>query len=244
LRIVLKDPGMPEVRLLQPTITQVQLQRQDGSWITIWSDPAGKTVKLTSDGAEVTLDTVSLEPGTYVGTRLLVSAISVEVDVNRDGDTEDNNVEIVLTEEEFQSLPVKEKPQTTLVAPSAPEKPPEPPRPPAPTANRTPPKPSASTDNETPLLKPPGPTDNRTAPPEPQEPGVPYKIEGGLVYTGKYLDEKHTILNEKYLIPLWQSNFVYGGSGGEIIYDFTLSPLEPKGEQISVKISVVTPAAK
>ncbi|MEW5922341.1 MAG: copper amine oxidase N-terminal domain-containing protein, partial [Bacillota bacterium] len=119
LQIVLKDVGFPEVKYLQPTIKEVQLQDESGKWITIWSSPEGKAVKLTPEGAEVVLATVSVPAGTFVGTRLLVSTIDVEADINRDGDTSDKNVEIILTEEEFQSLPQKEKPQ----APQKPQAP-------------------------------------------------------------------------------------------------------------------------
>lgn len=182
LEIVFKDPGLPEVKYLQPTTKEVQMLNEGGRWITIWSSPEGKTVKLTPDGAEVVLDTVSVEAGTYVGTRLLVSSIDVEVDINRDGDTLDKNVEIVLTREEFERLPPKNKP--------------------------------------------------------PGELGV--RIEGGLVYMGQYLDEKHTATPNGYIEPKLEAPFVYGGSGGKIIYDFTLHPLEPKHEQISVKVSTTT----
>lgn len=182
LELVFKDTGMPEVKYLQPTIKEVQLKHESGKWITIWSNPEGKTMKLTPDGAKVVLDTVSVESGTYAGTRLLVSSIDVEVDVNRDGDTLDKNVEIVLTKEEFERLPPKNEP--------------------------------------------------------PGELGV--RMEGGLVYMGQYLDEKHTATPNEYLEPKLEAPFVYGGSGGKIIYDFTLHPLEPKNEQISVEVSTIT----
>ena len=98
LRIVFKDQGIPEVKHLRPTITEIQLQREDGEWMPLWSDPNGITLTLTADGAEVELDTVFLDPGTYIGTRLRVTTIDVEVDVNRDGDTLDIHVEIVVPE--------------------------------------------------------------------------------------------------------------------------------------------------
>lgn len=210
LQIVFKDPGLPEVKYLQPTIKEVQLQNEGGKWITIWSNPEGKTVKLTPDGAEVVLDAVSVEAGTYVGTKLLVSTIDVEADINRDGDTLDKNVEVILTLEEFNSLPPKEKPQAPQ-QPQAPEKSQE--------------------------------------PEKPQKPQAPYRIEGGLVYMGEYLNETHTAtppywdgvhFDEIYIFPLWEDNFVYNGRGGKIIYDFTLHPLKPKHEQISVEVSTTT----
>jgi hypothetical protein len=78
----LKDFGLPEVKYLQPTIKEVQLQNEGKEWITIWSNPEGKALKLTPDGAEKVLDTVSVPAGTYIGTRLLVITIDVEVDTN------------------------------------------------------------------------------------------------------------------------------------------------------------------
>lgn len=125
LQVVFKDPGMPNVRCLQPTVKEIQLHNEDGSWVTIWSDPEGKTVELTPDGAEVLLDTVSLEAGTYVGTRLLVSSVYVEVDINRDGDILDENEEIILTEAEIKSLPPLDT-DTSQQKPEPPEKPEEP----------------------------------------------------------------------------------------------------------------------
>jgi hypothetical protein len=212
LQIVLKDVGFPEVKYLQPTIKEVQLQDESGKWITIWSSPEGKAVKLTPDGAEVVLDTVSVAAATFVGTRLLVSTIDVEADINRDGDTSDKNVEIILTEEEFQSLPQKEKPQA-------------------------PQKPQAPVEGG---QQPPGDQQPPEEPKAPQEPQAPFRIEGGLVYTGDYLDEKHTVTLNDYIVPLFEDKFVYSGSGGKIIYDFTLHPLKPKHEQISVEVFTTT----
>src|SRR3990172_8750919 len=117
LQIVLKDFGLPEVKYLQPTIKEIQLQSENGTWITIWSKSEGKTLKLTTDGATVELDKVNVKAGTYIGTRLMVSTIDVEADINRDGDTSDKNVQIILTEDEFNSLPQKEKPQAPAGAP-------------------------------------------------------------------------------------------------------------------------------
>jgi len=61
---------------------------------------------------------------------------------------------------------------------------------------------------------------------------------------GEYLDEKFYAsfdnLDDGYIVPLWETDFTYGGSGGKIIYDFTLHPLEPKGEQISVTVSTAS----
>lgn len=209
LEIVLKDVGLPEVKYLQPTIMEIQLKDQSGKWITIWNSTEGKTVKLTTDGAEVVLDRVNVKTGTYTETRMLVPTIDVVADINRDGDALDKNVQIILTEEEFASLPQQEKPQ----------KPEEPQQPPAPQ--------------------------------EPQLPPGVIKIEGGLVYMNEYLDEVHTatppyfdgIHNDTYLYPALKADFVYDGSGGKIIYDFTLHPLKPKHEQISIEVSTTTPPA-
>jgi hypothetical protein len=190
LQIVLKDFGLPEVKYLQPTIKEIQLQNEGGEWITIWSSTEGKTLKLTTDGATVVLDKVSVKAGTYVGTRLMVSTIDVEADINRDGDTSDKNVQIIITEAEFNSLPPKEKPQA----------------------------PGGASQGG-------------------QEPSPPFRKEGGYVYMDNYLDEKHTVTLNRYLVPLFESKFVYSGNGGKIIYDFTLQPLLPKEEQIVVNVS-------
>jgi hypothetical protein len=221
LQIVLKDVGFPEVKYLQPTIKEIQLKNEAGNWITIWSSSEGKTIKLTPDGAEIVLDRVRVEPGNYIETRMLVSSIDVEADINRDGDTLDKNVQIILTEEEFAALPHGEKPKAPS-APAAPQKPEAPPEPE---------KPSAPSQ-----------------PSEPQLPPGVIKIEGGLVYMDKYLDEVHTVTppyfdgihNDTYFYPIFKTNFIYSGSGGKMIYDFTLHPLLPKHEQISVEVSTIT----
>ncbi len=282
LQIALKDVGFPEVKYLQPTIKEVQLQDESGKWTTIWSSPDGKTVKLTPDGAEVLLDIVQVEAGAYIGTKLMVRTIEVEVDINRDGDTSDKNVEIILTEAEFQSLPQKEKPQAPQKPqapekpeapkePEAPEKPQPPEKPQAPQKPQAPKKPEAPQEPERPT-EPQAPTGREQQPPEkpqeperppepqqpekppepqkpeeppepsaPPEPQAPYRIKGGLVYTGEYLDEKHTVTLSDYIVPLFGDKFIYGGSGGKIIYDFTLHPLLPKHEQISVEVSTESP---
>lgn len=262
LQIVLKDVGFPEVKYLQPTIKEFQLQKEDGSWTTIWSSSKGKTVKLTPDSTEVVLDIVNVPAGTYIGTKLMVSTIDVEVDINRDGDTEDKSVEIILTEEEFASLPQKEKPQAPQ-KPQAPEKPSAPQKPEAPEKPQPPEKPSgpdsppndltgAATDGQQPPEQPKEPErpSEPPQPPEPEAPGepsappepqAPYRIEGGLVYTGEYLDEKHTVTLSDYIIPLFEDKFIYGGTDGKITYDFTIHPLLPKHEQISVEVSTEYP---
>lgn len=263
LQIVVKDIGFPEVKFLQPTIIEIQLQNEDGQWISIWNDPEGKTVKLTPDGAEMILDTVNVPAGTYIGTRIKVSTINVEADINRDGDVLDKNVEIILTEEEFNQLPEQEKPQapqgsasqppsapekpsTQPSAPSQPEAPSKPTQPSAPTGSAVasqeekPEKPSEPERPPEPE-QPPEPS-QPSAPPEPSEPTPPYRIEGGLVYTGSYLDEQHTVTLNDYIVPLgdqmWETDFVYSGHGGRITYDFSLSPLAQMGKQITIKVSI------
>ncbi|MDO8452248.1 MAG: DUF5667 domain-containing protein [bacterium] len=277
LQIVLKDyVGFPEVKYLQPTIKEIQLQNEGGNWVTIWNSPEGKTVKLTADGAEMVLDTVSVEAGTYVATRLLVSTIDVEVDIDRDGDTSDKNMEIILTEAEFNSLPPKERPQPPS-KPQAPEKPQKPSQPSAPSAPSKPSAPSGPPSGPpSEPSQPSGPQSlestregQRTArilavgggggggggrregnqpsapskpsepsqPSAPSEPTPPYRIVDGIVYTGEYRDEKHTVTLNDHIIPLFGSKFVYGGTGGKIIYDFTLNPLVQKAQQISVTVS-------
>jgi len=231
LQIVIKDAGFPEVKYLQPTIKEVQLQNESGKWITIWSNPEGKALKLTPDGAEKVLDVVSVEAGTYVATRLLVSMIDVEVDINLDGDTLDKHQEVILTEEEFNSLPPQEKPS----APNEPSEP-EPSEPTAPTE----PEPG---ENESQGEEPSEPSEP-TAPTEP-EPG--YEIVDGFVHTREFLDEQHTATPPfwdgiaehygEYLYPVWKNDFSYDGISGKIIYDFTLHPLKAKHEQISVEVS-------
>lgn len=219
LQIVIKDVGFPEVNYLQPTIKEVQLQNEGGQWITIWSDPAGKAIKLIPDGAETVLDTVSVPAGTYIGTRLWVSTMDVGVDINRDGDISDKNVEIILTLEEFNNLPHPEKP-------------------PAPDKPLKPDKPSPPEDDQQPPEQPQEPSQ----PPEPsapQEPQAPYRIEGNIVYTGTFMDEEHTDTINDYIVPQWGDNFVYSGSGGKIIYDFMMHPLLPKGQQISVDVYII-----
>jgi hypothetical protein len=62
----------------------------------------------------------------------------------------------------------------------------------------------------------------------------------GLIYTGNYLDEQFTENFVRYILPQWEENYVYDGSSGTILYDFTLHPLEPRGYNISVKVSATT----
>ncbi len=267
LQIALKDVGFPELKYLQPTVKEIQLKDQSGNWITIWSNTEGKTVKLTPDGAEVVLDRVNVKPGTYTETRMLVPTVDVEADVNRDGDTLDKNVQIILTEEEFASLPHGEKPQAPSQpqAPDAPQKPSQPSPPPEPSEPEKPSQPSQQSPSselskpsepekpsqpsqpsepsepEKPSMSPPPPP-----PPEPLPPGV-IKIERGLVYMDEYHDEVETVTppyfdgihNDTYLYPNLKTNFVYDGRGGKLIYDFTLHPLKPKHEQVTVEVSAI-----
>jgi len=267
LQIVLKDMGFPEVKYLQPTIKEVQLQNEGEKWITIWSNPEGKALKLTPDGAEKVLDTVSVKAGTYVATRLLVSMIDVEVDINRDGDTLDKNQEVILTEEEFNTLPQKEKPSalnkpsepSELTAPSKPEQPPtqdKPDKPLEPLSGDTPKDDitggvvaSDNPQGEEPLE--PSKPEEPSQPSEPIAPSMSEeecnKVVKGIVHTCEFLDEVHTAtppfwdgIDEhygKYLYPVWKNDFLYNGISGKIIYDFTLHPLKPKHEQISVEVS-------
>jgi hypothetical protein len=250
LQIVFKDEGLPEVKHLQPTIKEIQLQREDGEWKTIWSDPDGTMLTLTADGAELVLDTVSLDAGTYVGTRLFVTTIGVEADVNHDGDTLDNHEEVVVpigtlpppdgSTAELQQINVLTAQITNL---------------------------TGTMDNLVAQLEAMGvPPPEEGQPPENLPPGAqelidqineirtqidgliaqineltggsgPTRVEGGLIYTGNYLDEKFTENFERYILPEWEENFVYGGSGGTILYDLTLHPLEPRGYNISIKVS-------
>jgi len=251
LQIILKDPGLPEVKYMQPTINEIQLQNGAGNWITIWSSQEGKTVKLTSDGAEASLDTVSVPAGTYVATRMKVSKIDVEADVNRDGDTSDTNVEVILTLDEFNSLPQQDKPQAP-VQPQAPEQPQaqEQPQAPEQPQNDQPITDAGTGDSlqEQPQAPEQPQQEQPQEPQAPEQPQAPYTIKDGLVYMGQYLDEVHTATPPfwdgitahygEYLYPLLNSNFVYDGKGGKIIYDFTLHPTLPKDRQVSVAVSV------
>jgi hypothetical protein len=197
LQIVLKDFGMPDVHYLRPTIKQIQLKNESGRWITIWSDAAGKAVKLTPDGAETILGTADLSAGIYTGTRLMVSTMAVGVDVNRDGDILDKNVQTIITVEEFDKLPKKERP----AAPSVPS---------APSGDK---------------------------PEKPSKPSAPYTIKDGYVYLPEFQDEEHTDTINGYIVPQMESNFVYDGNGGDIVYDFTLHPLLPRGQHISISVA-------
>jgi hypothetical protein len=255
LQIALKDQGMPEVKFLQPTIIEIQLQLENGDWKTIWSDPNGIKLTLTPGGPEQILGTVSLDAGTYVGTRLLVSTIYVEVDINRDGDTLDENVEIILPEnfpppsemipvsvfENIKATADQIKPKTDQIE------------------NLTARMEELRTQIEDPATEN---EERQSLIAEADETrtqieglvgeveglmdqikqltggtGLPRR-EGGYIYTGSYLDEKHTAIPPNNIVPVvWEENFVYGGSGGKILYDLTLHPLKPKHEQISVKVS-------
>ncbi|MFH1234007.1 MAG: hypothetical protein V1493_00125 [Candidatus Diapherotrites archaeon] len=248
LKIVVKDYGFPEVKYLKPTITEIQLQNQSQEWVTIWSSPEGQTLTLTPDGAEIVLDSVSLEAGTYIGSRLKVTTIDVEVDINRDGDTIDKNVEVILTKEEFDLLPPGERP-SGLQQPPAPSPPPQPspPEGPPPELQSPPASPGIL------YLKEPPPEPSQ--PPRPSQPPGPSKpskpewppgvtFDGTYVHMGVFLDEVHTTtFNDypvHYLVPVWTEDFAYDGSGGKIVFDFTLHPCLPKHQQISVEVSTST----
>jgi hypothetical protein len=246
LKIVVKDYGFPEVKYLQPTITEIQLQNQSQEWVTIWSSAEGKTVTLTPDGAEIVLDSVSLGAGTYIGSRLNISTIDVEVDINRDGDTIDKNVEVILTKEEFDLLPPGERPSgpTQPPAPSPPEGPPAAPAPPASQASQ-----GALYLQEPPSGPEPSQPPRPSQPPGPSKPSKPewppgVTFDGTYVHMGVFLDEVHTTtFNDSpvhYLVPVWTEDFAYDGSGGTIVFDFTLHPCLPKHEQLSITVSTTT----
>ncbi|MCX6801852.1 MAG: hypothetical protein NT067_01945 [Candidatus Diapherotrites archaeon] len=254
LKIVVKDYGLPEVKYLQPTITEIQLQNQSKGWVTIWSSPEGKTVKLTSDGAEIVLDSVSLEAGTYIGAKLKVTTVDVEVDINRDGDTIDKNVEVIMTKAEFDLLPPGERPSGSQQPPSSPSPPPQPPSPSPPEG--PPPELQAPPASQGTLYlkeppsgqEPPSGPQQPPAPSQPPGPSKPSKPEwspgvtfdGNYVHMGVFLDEVHTATFNDFFVPLWGKDFVYGGSGGTIVFDFTLHPCLPKHEQVSVEVSTET----
>lgn len=222
LKIVVKDFGMPDVHYLKPTIKEFQLKNESEKWVSIWKSEEGVAVNLTPDGAETTLDIVAVPAGIYKATRLYVSTMEVGVDVNRDGDIEDKNVQTIITEEEFSKLPQKEKP-------SAPSKPSG--------GGDKPAKMSASIDsgsNQSPGTK----DDKPSKPSEPSAPSAPYTIKDGYVYLPEFQDEEHVDTINNFIEPQMSSQFDYDGSGGTIIYDFTLHPLLPKGQHISIDVKV------
>ncbi|MEI7452356.1 MAG: hypothetical protein WCK37_04130 [Candidatus Falkowbacteria bacterium] len=223
LQLVLKDFGMPDVHYLQPTIKEIELKNVAGVWVKIWSSATGTAVRLTPDGAETTLDTVSVPAGTYNGTRLFVSTMDVGVDVNRDGDILDKNVQTILTVAEFNALPAKERPN----APMSPL---------ASSTSITTTTLSVSGSKDSGKDKPSKPSE----PSAPSEPAAPYTIKDGYVYLPEYQDEEHTDTINNYIIPQFPSSFVYDGGAGKIVYDFTLHPLLPRGQHISIEASVST----
>jgi len=253
LRLVFKDAGLPEVIHLQPTINEIQLQKENGEWETIWSDPDGTMLTLTADGAEVLLDNVSVGAGTYVGTRLFVTTMGVEADVNRDGDTLDENVEVVVPigtlpppdggMEELENINVLTAQITNLtsimenliaqledmgVPPPENGPPPE----------GLPPEAQALIDNINEIRTQ---IDGLIAQINELTGGSgPSRVEGGLIYTGNYMDEKFTESFDRYIHPPLEENYVYDGISGTILYDFTLHPLEPRGYNISIKVSTTS----
>ena len=286
LQIVFKDPGLPEVKYLRPIIKAVQLQKENQEWVTIWTSSDGQAMTLTTDGVENILDIVNVPAGVYMAARLLVSKIDVLADINRDGDSEDQNVEVVLTEAEFNSLPARDKPSapsqpSAPSAPSAPEKPSAPSAPSGPESQEQPSPPSAPSDSSGPSAPSPpsepspptgaaitgAATEDQSPPSEPSsqssessepsapsepskpsepsqpsapaEPTPPVRIENGLVYTGEFLDEQHTVSVDDYMTLQLPSHFSYDGKGGKIIFDFSLHPTLPKHQQISLEVSVL-----
>ena len=185
----------------------------------------------------------------------MVSNINVEVDINNDGDTIDQNQEVILTEAEFDSLPPKEKPQAPT-APTPPEQPSAPSGPP-----QEPSQPSGTGEvqgqnfKETPIYfqeptppqQPPQPSEP-SAPTQPEQPASGEKptpprfppgvtLENGWVHMGQFLDEMHSVNFDDYLTPIWVTDFVYDGGNEKIIYDFSLHPTLPKEQQVSIEIS-------
>lgn len=239
LQIVVKDFGMPDVRYLKPNIKEIQLKNEMGKWVTIWSKSEGQEVNLTPDGAETALDTVDVPAGTYNGTRLFVTTMGVGVDVNRDGDILDKNVQTIITEEEFNLLPKKEKPSAP--SKSSGDKPSgsdgdKPSKPQKPSGDMNSSALSVSStdqdggDKQQKSSKP-------SKPSEPSEPSAPYTIKDGYVYMPEFQDEEHIDTVNKYFVPQMPNTFVYDGAGGIIVYDFTLHPLLPRGQHISIEVS-------
>ncbi|MEW6592113.1 MAG: hypothetical protein AB1305_00250 [Candidatus Hadarchaeota archaeon] len=88
LQIIFKDAPVPTLLKIQPTIKEVWLQNQSGIWKQIWSGEMKLT--LTPDGAQVLLDTVTVDAGTYTAARAYVGSVTAHLDLNGDNDSEDN----------------------------------------------------------------------------------------------------------------------------------------------------------
>ena len=90
LRITFKDT--PEATLLdiEPTTIEILLQRDDGSWVKIWEDPAGKTLTLRPGDPPQTLDVIEEVPaGTYIASRIRFKSFAWHQDANGDNDAGD-----------------------------------------------------------------------------------------------------------------------------------------------------------
>ena len=72
---------------LEPTVKEIQLQRENGGWVTIWSGEKPMFLK-PGDPAKF-LDEAHIPEGTYVASRVAYSGFMVAFDANGDGDEND-----------------------------------------------------------------------------------------------------------------------------------------------------------
>ena len=104
LEIYFKDQ-VPDLVQSEPTITEIALQRDDGTWEQAWSHPQGKTLILEPGGADQLLAKVNLPAGTYVNARLFIPACTIKMDFNFDGDSDDTIEVWVVSQELWETVP-------------------------------------------------------------------------------------------------------------------------------------------
>jgi hypothetical protein len=74
---------------MQPSVIEIQLQRDDGSWVTIWTDPNGKALNITPNAPAQLFAEVEVPVGTYVASRLAYNSFIRAIDDTGDGDADD-----------------------------------------------------------------------------------------------------------------------------------------------------------
>ena len=72
---------------LEPTVKEIQLQREGGGWVTIWTGE--KPMFLKPGEPAQFLDEVHVPEGTYVASRVAYSKLMMALDANGDGDGDD-----------------------------------------------------------------------------------------------------------------------------------------------------------
>jgi DNA-directed RNA polymerase subunit RPC12/RpoP len=87
LKITFKDVG--ELLALEPTTLEIWLQQDDGTWVRIWEDPAGKTLTLKPGKPARLLAEVDAPPGTYIASKIRLGSFTSYTDINGDGDAGD-----------------------------------------------------------------------------------------------------------------------------------------------------------